>query len=129
MGSEASTEDARALDAALAALLLGLCRIDPTAALLQLLALHGAAPRDGRRHRELGARLAGLKAAMPRAHDAAEMLATCCGQLAAAQGAASAQAAALSTLHERAPLDALRVPAAPLSAAPRATAPLQRVEP
>ena len=124
MGSEASTDDAGALDAALASLLLGLCRIDPTATLLQLLALHGAAPRDGRRHRELGARLEGLKAEMPRAHEAAEMLAACCRQLAAAQGAASAEAAALCTLHERAPLDALRVPAAP-----HATAPLQRVEP
>ena len=76
--------------------------------LLQLLALHGAAPREGRRHRELGARLEALKAETPRAHEAAEMLAACCRQLAAAQGAASAEAAALSTLHERAPLDALR---------------------
>jgi hypothetical protein len=111
------------LDAALASVLLGLCRIDPTAVLLQLLALHGAAPRDGRRQRELGARLKELRADMPQAHDAAEALAGCCQQLAVAQGAATREVASLNALHERVALDELHMPAAP-----HATAPLQRIE-
>ena len=123
VGGEATTDDAGALDAALASVLLGLCRIDPTAVLLQLLALRGAAPRDGRRQRELGARLEELRAEMPQALDAAEALTGCCQQLAVAQGEATLEVAALNTLHERVALDELRVPAAP-----HATVPLQRIE-
>ncbi len=124
VGAEAAPAEASALEAALAAVVRGLCRVDPTAVLLQLLALRGAA--EGRRQHQLSALLDALKDEMPRAHEAASSLADCCLRLAAAaaQGAATEQeVAALRALHQRVALSELRVPAAP-----RAEAALERLE-